>query len=164
MNKLFKFIIVLLAITAAAFGQITSSGTVASGVNLISSTPVQINSIQLFDTSGAANTITLYDNDSASSTNRVRQAYTITTQYSTNVVMSFTNFAGVVQTYTNTVLARVNSTQAAATNEARRVTRVVIPANSTVTIAPTIPFGLSYGAQILATGAAVYNLTAEPLP
>ena len=164
MNKLFKFIILLLALTAAAFGQITSSGTVASGVNLISSTPVQINSIQLFDTSGAANTITLYDNDSASSTNRVRQAYTITTQYSTNVVMSFTNFTGVVQSYTNTVLATVNTTVAAATNQARRVFTFTLPANGTVTFTPTYPQGTTYGLQLKATGAGVYNANIQPLP
>lgn len=162
MKRFFSFLSMLLLIAAAAFGQ--TSGSLASGVNLISSTPLQIGSFQVFDTSGAANTITVYDNDSASSTNRVRAAYTTTTQYTTNVVMTFTNFAGVVQTYTNTVLARVNSTVAASTNEARRVFRIVVPANGTVTVDPALPYGTTFGVQALATGAAQYNLVTAPLP
>jgi hypothetical protein len=162
MKRILNFILALSLFAVSAFAQ--TSGTLAAGVNLISSEPTLVRSIQFFDTSGAANTITLYDNDSASSTNRVRAAYTTTTQYTTNVVMSFTNFTGVVQTYTNAVLARVNSTVAASTNEARRVFRIALPANGTVSVAPTEPYGTTYGAQILATGAAIYNGDIGPLP
>lgn len=162
MKRFFSLISLLLLSVAAAFGQ--TSGTLASGVNLISSSGARIASFQVFDTSGANNIITLYDNDSASSTNRVRAAYTTTTVYSTNVVMSFTNFAGVVQTSTNTVLASVNSTVAASTNEARRVFRISVPANGTVTVAPTAPYGTTFGVQVFATGAAAYNLDSQPLP
>lgn len=162
MKRLFTFISTLFILAMTAFAQ--TSGTLASGVNLISSSPLQIGSFQVFDTSGANNTITVYDNDSASSTNRVRAAYTTTTQYTTNVVMTFTNFAGVVQTYTNTVLARVNSTVAASTNEARRVFRIVVPANGSVSVDPILPYGTTFGVQALATGAAQYNLVAQPLP
>lgn len=162
MNKFLALFFGLFAIVGSLFGQ--TSGTLAAGVNLISSSGTAIAEFQVFDTSGANNIITVYDNDSASSTNRVRAAYTTTTQYTTNVVMTFTNFTGVVQSYTNTVLARVNSTVAASTNEARRVFRISVPANGTVTVAPATPYGTTFGVQALATGAAAYNLTSVPLP
>lgn len=162
MNKFLALFFGLFVLVGSLFGQ--TSGSLAAGVNLISSSGAAIAEFQVFDTSGANNTITVYDNDSASSTNRVRAAYTTTTQYTTNVVMTFTNFTGVVQSYTNTVLARVNSTVAASTNEARRVFRIVVPANGTVTVAPILPYGTTYGVQALATGTAAYNLTSTPLP
>jgi hypothetical protein len=162
MKRIFNFVLLLVALTSSLFAQ--TSGTLTAGVNLLSSDPTIVRSIQFFDTSGTNNTITLYDNDSASSTNRVRAAYTTTTQYTTNVVMSFTNFTGVVQSYTNAVLARVNSTVAASTNEARRVFRIVVPANGTVSVAPTSPYGTTYGAQVLANGTAIYNGDFGPLP
>jgi hypothetical protein len=162
MKRIFNFILALVAFAMSAVAQ--SSGSLTAGVNLLSSDPTLVRGIQFFDTSGANNTVTLYDNDSASSTNRVRAAFTTTTQFTTNVVMSFTNFTGVVQTYTNAVLARVNSTVAASTNEARRVFRIVVPANGTVNVSPIEPYGTTYGAQILATGTAIYNADIGPLP
>ena len=162
MNRLFSFIASMLLVVSSIFAQ--TSGSLTSGVNLISATPLQISAFQVFDTSGALNTITLYDNDSASSTNRVRAAYTSVTQYTTNVVMTFTNFTGVVQSFTNTVLARVNVTVPASTNEARRVFRIVVPANGTVMVNPIDPYGTTFGVQALATGAAQYNMTAVGQP
>jgi hypothetical protein len=162
MKRIFNFVLLLVALTSSLFAQ--TSGTLTAGVNLLTSDPTIVRSIQFFDTSGTNNTITLYDNDSASSTNRVRAAYTTTTQYTTNVVMTFTNFTGVVQSYTNAVLARVNSTVAASTNEARRVFRIVVPANGTVSVAPTDPYGTTYGAQLLLNGTAIYNGDFGPIP
>jgi hypothetical protein len=163
MKRFSAFIAALFAFAIMAIGQ-SVSGSLTSGINLISTSGVRIKGLELFDTSGAANTVILYDNDSSSTTNRVRAAYQAVTQYSTNVVMTFTNFAGVVQSSTNNVLATVTSTVAATTNEARRVYQVVVPANSTVTIAPSTPLGTTYGFQIRSTGAALYNASYNTLP
>jgi hypothetical protein len=163
MKRFSTFIAMLLAVAGLAFGQ-SYSGSLTNGVNLLSTQGALIKGLELFDTSGAANTVIIYDNDSSTSTNRVRQAYNAITQYSTNMVMTFTNFAGVVQSSTNTVLATVTTTVAATTNEARRVYQVVLPANGTVSINPSTPLGTTYGYQLRTTGNALYNTEYRPLP
>ena len=163
MKNLFKYFGTFLALAGLIVAEVIS-GSFASGITSISTNGVSIANIQLSDTSGAANTVVVYDNDSASSTNRVYAAYTSTVQYTTNVVMSFTNFTGVAQSYTNTVLKVDNTTVAAATNQARRVFTFRLPANGTVTFTPTYSQGTTFGLQLSATGAGGYNIDRQPLP
>ena len=162
MKRILSLIIGLFALATITHAQV--SGSFTNGVNLLSTTGVRLFQLHIFNTSGAANTFVLYDNDSATSTNRARPAYDLVTQYSTNVVMTFTNFAGVVQTSTNTVLARVTTTVAAATNEARRVYQVVVPASGDVLIAPSSPLGTTYGLSVWATSNALYNASFNTIP
>jgi hypothetical protein len=140
------------------------SGTFTSAISVLSSTGVSIRNFQVVDTSGSANTVILYDNDSASSTNRIYAAYTAVTQTTAPVVMSFTNFTGVVQSYTNTVLTTTNITVGISTNQARRVFTFTLPANGTVTFTPTSPQGTTFGLQLKAVGNGVYNADIQPLP
>ena len=163
MKQFLKYFVSFMAMAALVFAEVVS-GTFSSGITVVSTTGVSINNIQLTDTSGAANTVVVYDNDSASSTNRVFAAYTGAVQYTTNVVMSFTNFTGVAQSYTNTVLKVDNITVAAATNQARRVFTFRLPANGTVTFTPTYSAGTTFGLQLNATGAGGYNIDRQPLP
>ena len=163
MKQFLKYFVSFMAMAALVFAEVVS-GTFSSGITVVSTTGVSINNIQLTDTRGAANTVVVYDNDSASSTNRVFAAYTGAVQYTTNVVMSFTNFTGVAQSYTNTVLKVDNITVAAATNQARRVFTFRLPANGTVTFTPTYPAGTTFGLQLSATGAGGYNIDRQPLP
>jgi len=163
MKQFLKYFVSFMAMAALVFAEVVS-GTFSSGITVVSTTGVSINNIQLTDTSGVANTVVVYDNDSASSTNRVFAAYTGAVQYTTNVVMSFTNFTGVAQSYTNTVLKVDNITVAAATNQARRVFTFRLPANGTVTFTPTYSAGTTFGLQLSATGAGGYNIDRQPLP
>jgi hypothetical protein len=163
MKNLFKYFVTLVAMAGLIAAEVVS-GTFSSGITVVRSTGQSVANFSLTDTSGAANTVVLYDNDSASSTNRVYAAYTGTVQYTTNVVMSFTNFTGVAQSYTNTVLKVDNITVPAATNQARRVFTFRVPANGTVTFTPTSPAGVTYGLQLSATGAGGYNADIQPLP
>ena len=163
MKNLFKYFGTFLALAGLIVAEVIS-GSFASGITAISTNGVSIANIQLSDTSGAANTVVVYDNDSSTSTNRVYAAYTSTVQYTTNVVMSFTNFTGVAQSYTNTVLKVDNTTVAAATNQARRVFTFRLPANGTVTFTPTYSQGTTFGLQLSATGAGGYNIDRQPLP
>ena len=163
MKQFLKYFVSFVAMIGLVVAEITS-GTFSSGITVVSSTGRSITSFQLTDTSGAANTVVLYDNDSATSTNRVYAAYTGTVQYTTNIVMSFTNFTGVAQSYTNTVLKVDNITVAASTNQARRVFTFRVPANGTVTFTPTNPAGTTYGVQLSATGAGGYNADTQNLP
>jgi hypothetical protein len=163
MKNLFKYFGTFLALAGLIVAEVIS-GSFASGITAVSTNGVSIANIQLSDTSGAANTVVVYDNDSSTSTNRVYAAYTSTVQYTTNVVMSFTNFTGVAQSYTNTVLKVDNITVAAATNQARRVFTFRLPANGTVTFTPTYSQGTTFGLQLSATGAGGYNIDRQPLP
>lgn len=126
MKNFVKYFATFLAMAGLIAAEIVS-GTFTSAILSISTNGVSIRNFQVVDTSAAANTVILYDNDSTTSTNRVYNAYTAVTQYTTNVVMSFTNFTGVVQSYTNTVLATVNTTIPAATNQARQCSRSRCP-------------------------------------
>jgi len=162
MKNLFKYFVTFAAMAGLLVAEVVS-GTFASGITVVRSTGQSVASISLTDTSGAANTVVLYDNDSASSTNRIYQPYTATTQSTAPVVMTFTNFTGVVQSYTNIVLTTTNITVGLSTNQARRVFTFRLPANGTVTFTPTTPQGTTFGLQLSATGAGGYNADIQPL-
>jgi hypothetical protein len=162
MKNLFKYLGTFLAMAGLLVAEVVS-GTFTSAILSISTNGVSLRNFQVVDTSAAANTVILYDNDSTTSTNRIYASYTAVTQYTTNVVMTFTNFTGVVQSYTNTVLATVNTTVPAATNQARRVFTFTLPASGTVTFTPTSPQGTTFGLQLKATGAGVYNADIQQL-
>ena len=162
MKNFVKYFATFLAMAGLLAAEVVS-GTFTSAILSISTNGVSLRNFQVVDTSAAANTVILYDNESTTSTNRVYAAYTAVTQYTTNVVMSFTNFTGVVQSYTNTVLATVNTTVPAATNQARRVFTFTLPASGTITFTPTYPQGTTFGLQLKATGAGVYNADIQPL-
>lgn len=161
--NMFRYLAASLLLSLTAFGE-TFTDTFTSSVKSISTTPVSISSVQLYDTSGAANIVILYDNNSTTLTNRVYAAYTGVTQYTTNVVQSFTDFTGVAVLRTNTLLATVNVAVAAATNQARRVWTVTIPANGFVTLSPTTPQGTTFGLNLKAVGTGSYNIDLNPLP
>jgi hypothetical protein len=163
MKNFVKYFATFLAMAGLLVAEVVS-GTFTSAISVLSSTGVSIRNFQVADTSGSANTVILYDNDSASSTNRIYLAYTGVVQYTTNVVMSFTNFTGVAQSYTNTVLKTDNITVAQATNQARRVFTFTLPANGIVTFTPTSPQGTTFGLQLKAVGNGVYNADIQPLP
>ena len=162
MKNFVKYFATFLAMAGLLAAEIVS-GTFTSAILSLSTNGVSIRNFQVVDTSAAANTVILYDNDSTTSTNRSYAAYTAVLQYTTNVVMSFTNFTGVVQSYTNTVLATVNTTIPAATNQARRVFTFTLPANGTVTFTPNSPQGTTFGLQLKAVGAGVYNADIQQL-
>lgn len=161
MNKFLKLFITFVTMISIVVAE-QIAGTFSSGITVVASTGQSVSNFQITDTSGAVNTVVLYDNDSASSTNRVYASYTGTVQYTTNIVMSFTNFTGVAQSYTNTVLKVDNITVPAATNQARRVFTFRVPANGTVTFTPTYPAGSTFGLQLSATGAGGYNANVQP--
>ena len=164
MKNLFKYFVTFAAMAGLLVAEVVS-GTFTSAISVLSSTGVSIRNFQVVDTSGSANTVILYDNDSASSTNRSYAAYTAVTQTTAPVVMTFTNFTGVVQSYTNTVLTTTNITVPATTNQqARRVFTFTLPANGTVTFTPNSPQGTTFGLQLKAVGNGVYNADIQPLP
>jgi hypothetical protein len=162
MKNFVKYFATFLAMAGLLAAEIVS-GTFAAGITVLNTNGVSIRNFQVIDTSAAANTVILYDNDSTTSTNRSYAAYTAVLQYTTNVVMSFTNFTGVVQSYTNTVLATVSTNIPATTTQARRVFTLTLPASGTITLTPNSPQGTTFGLQLKAVGAGVYNADIQQL-
>jgi hypothetical protein len=162
MKNFVKYFATFLALAGLLVAEVIS-GTFAAGITSLSANGVSISNFQVVDTSAAANTVILYDNDSSTSTNRIYLAYTGVTQTTAPVVMSFTNFTGVVQSYTNTVLTTANVSVPQSTNQARRVFTFTLPANGTVTFTPTSPQGTTFGLQLKAVGAGVYNANVQQL-
>ena len=163
MKNFVKYFATFLAMAGLIAAEVVS-GTFTSAILSLSTNGVSIRNFQVVDTSGSANTVILYDNDSTTSTNRTYAAYTAVTQTTAPVVMTFTNFTGVVQSYTNTVLTTTNVTIPSATIQARRVFTFTLPANGTVTFTPNSPQGTTFGLQLKAVGAGVYNADIQPLP
>jgi hypothetical protein len=165
-----KFFIALFAALSLGFqaaAQVIASGTLAAATSTVISTDgVAILSLQISDTSGSANAVVVYDNDTAASTNIARLQYTSAGSYTTNRVTTFTNRAGVVQSFTNTVLYPYTTTVAAVTNEAPRVLTTVLTANQTQqfnNINADTPLSTTRGLVIRPVGTAVYTITYVPL-
>jgi len=164
-NKFRAIAVALLVSAVGAFGQATQSGTLTNGVNLLQSTPTAVLSLQLLNAAASANTVILYDNDSATSTNTVKPSY-ITYAYSraTNSTV-ITNVLGNLQTNNFVYLTKSATTNAAVTNEAARVYAVIVPAASSVTIEPSSPLLVGLGLNVLnVTNSLSYVLRYAPLP
>lgn len=159
----------ILAIGLVAFGLATqaqqaATWAVTNGINTPRTSGTAIFELQITDTSASANTISIYDNSSTSTTNTVKPSY-ISYAYSrlTNST-TFTNLAGVVQTNNFVYLSRVATTNAAVTNLATLVYRTIVPSSGTQTIIPLNPFTFGLGVQIVAASNATLNVTYTPLP
>lgn len=164
-NKLGILAVTLLVSAFGAFGQATQSGVLTNGVNLLQSTPTALLSLQLLNGAASANTVILYDNDSATSTNTVKSSY-ITAAYTkaTNSTV-FTNALGNTQTNNFVYLSKSYTTNSAVTNEATRLYAVIVPAGSSVTIEPSNPLLTGFGLNVLnVTNSLSYVLRYVPLP
>lgn len=140
------------------FGTTTSSNAVS-----VATTGQLITEIQVTDTSGSANTLTVYDNNTAATT-RAKKAYVTRAAYTTNVVSTYTDPAGVSTSVTNTVLYTYAVTNAAVTNAATIVYKITVPANGTVYWNPETPQGTTLGVTLYSVGATSYAIQLLPLP
>lgn len=157
-------LVVVFAFTQIASAQLLLSTSLTNGVNLLRSGSTALNEIQITDTSGAANTISLIDGSSATSSNTVRTAYISYAYARATNSTTFTNLAGVVQTNNFVYASRAATTNAAITNLVRLLYRTIVPANGTITIIPDNPYTFGLGLQIVASSNAIVNASYEPLP
>jgi hypothetical protein len=165
-NYLKSLILVALACFGLQAQTISSGALTAATNNLVSTTGVAINVLTLFDTSGSANPMIVYDNDVVTTTNITRPAYVSVTKYNTNVTSTFTNIYGVISTNTSAYLYTLYTTNAQATAEANRVLTVVVPASGSVTFdaATYGVLGTTRGLVIKSTGAGQYLTSFKSLP
>lgn len=113
---------------------------------------------QIVFSNAATNAVTLTFVDSPTNTTTyVVGAYTNNVLTLGNVITTFTNILGVVQSSTNNTLTSTLTVQAATTNSYRTVLVQLVPASATVTYTP--PSGLQTGFGLSASTTAT-NVTA----
>lgn len=147
------------------------SGNLAANTNtVIASGAYWLRDITFADTSGAANTINIYDTfkttGGASPVGPDKPAYTGATETTGSSTISYTDPLGNSQSYTQTAITRTESVAVSAVTSpgASRVATLVVPANGIVTYTPDGPLGVSYGIMVRASGACTYAATAGQLP
>ena len=124
-KKLLTSLFALLTAFAVSAATYTTNLT-GHGTNLIIITNgIQINSITFANSSGATLSAAVYDSK-YTSLKWTNTPYTNLTSYTTNYVTTFTNFSGVIQTNTNSVLWTYSNAVAAATNDFRALTTVAV--------------------------------------
>lgn len=120
----------------ATLGSSTTVITAGGYSNLLATLPnvngsVTITSVLLTTPAATASTITMTDG----TTNRLTYtlpAYSNLTSYATNYITSYTNFFGVVNSFTNVALIDITNSVAASTNNYRIPFQASVATNSTV--------------------------------
>ena len=159
MKKLF-IIGSLFAGLAASAGQSSSLLIPAAGFsNMLSSFAGSAKITGVFLTSPAANTasITIVDTTTNSLT-YVNPAYTQYSSYATNLITTYTNFFGTVQSLTNLVLIDVSSSVAQSTNLNTVILTATAATNSTVAYTP-VSFFANKGIWVTNTGSGNATVT-----
>lgn len=156
--KFVQFIVALLFASAVFAQNAWLSGTAAANTNTVVDAGFgQLASLTIADTSGSANTIIIYDTDSATSTNRTLPAYTGRVQSLVTNTTTWIDSVGRTNSRSVVRLTNAVTTFAAVTNQANILYRVTVPANSTLVLEPPSPLGYTYGLTIRPTGAAQYT-------
>ena len=100
-------------------------------------------------------TVSFFDAEATNQT-YVRAAFTNTTSYVTNIVTTFTNYNGWIQTNTNTGTYTFSSTYSATTNSRVKLLSLAVGPTNTVSYRPIN--GLSGGFGLVVTNTAATNL------
>lgn len=162
MNKFTKFFKALAVLTALAFSAATFADVViynptATTAASVLQNGVKIQQIQYSNAATNAITITMYDAPTNVLT-YVVGAYTNNVISQQNVVTTFTNYTGIVESQTNLTLVSTLTPVGQSTNSYRTVIVQTVPASSTVTFTP--PSGLPVGFGLAAATTAT-NITAS---
>ena len=115
-----------------------------------------IQEIVLANAGAGPTTVSFFDAESTNQT-YVRTAFTNTTSYITNIVTTFTNYNGWIQTNTNTGTFSFSSTYGATTNSRVKLVSLAVGPTNTVTYRPIN--GLSGGYGLVVTNLAATNLS-----
>lgn len=148
----------------------TISGVIAAGNQVIAPGPYAVRDITIADTSGALNTISIYDTNrtdgGASPRGPNIGAYTGASETPQTLTVNYTDFNGNAQSYTDDILNRDNAVAVAAqTNPpAKMLITLVVQANAQMTWTPDNPVGFTNGIMIRATGVAAYAVNCQQLP
>jgi hypothetical protein len=129
----------------------------AATTNSLQTVPIQLQSVAIAN--GTTNTLTIAFIDAPSTIlTNTTSAYTNWVSYTTNIVLTFTNINGVVESRTNTALFSSPNPVSALTNNYRMLNLTVVPASSTVTWQPSGGAYCSYGLLVTNSAAATVTL------
>ena len=159
MKKLFIIGSMLVSLSVNA-GQSSSLVIPTTGFsNMLSSFIGSAKITGVFLTSPTANTasITIVDT-STNSLTYVNPAYTQYSSYATNLITTYTNFFGTVQSLTNLVLVDVSSSVAQSTNLNTVILTATAATNSMVAFTP-VSFFVSKGIWVTNTGSGNATVT-----
>ena len=137
MKKLYSSILTLallfVALPAFAATETVVINPATDTNNLVFSTPIKLTSISIANQDAASATFKFFDSNLASA-HYTNAAYDLNTQYVASVITTFTNFSGVVQTHTNSMLISTNLTIAENEAAGYRVLSTITAAASTTTL------------------------------
>jgi hypothetical protein len=153
-----SLILMVLAVSVKAE---TLSTSLATGTNVIkASQSLYISSIQFANGTGSAVTVELFDAPTNVLTYSVG-AYTNHITYTSNIVSTVVGFGGSTNSFTNSVLVTVANPVSSATPAYRSITKVAIPANSSLTV--PINTMVAFGVTATNNGVATVTMTYEKL-
>lgn len=159
MKKLFVYLVALVTLASSINAATSSTSISAAGTNNILAGPVRIYQLMFANGSGSAITVRLLDAPSTNQTYTAGAYSLISRTGPTNVVTTFTNFFGVVQTATNYVITTTTNSVSASTNSYPVIGTWVIPANSTVYYTPESMLRINNG--LLVTNQAAIAITSD---
>lgn len=146
MKRLLITLIALVTISASA--QFTTNGLYAAGRRAILSGPVELLSLQLYNTN-ASTAALIYVIDSGVETNRWNlPAYVSVSTPATWITNYFTNWYGGVMSNAFQIVSRSLTTNASSWPYYPTIYSVSVPAATTVTWTPAIPIQTLYGLNL----------------
>jgi hypothetical protein len=161
MKTLIKSLILVAAMLAVSAKAETLSTALATGTNVLkASQSLYLTSVQFANGTGSAVTVELFDAPTNVLTYSVG-AYTNHITYTSNVVSTVVGFNGSTNSFTNQVLVTVANSVSSATPAYRSITKVAIPANSSLTV--PINTLAAFGVVATNNGVATVTMTYEKL-
>ena len=155
-KKYLSLVIVAFVLLGVNTYAATLSGTIASGNNSLLTSGYRLLSLDIIGAASGNTTVRLYDL-STSVTNLATGAYSTRTSYATNVVTSYTNTVGSIQSITNSGLFTLTSTVATNLLEAVRIVDVVVPPNVLYQLNMNVP--VVKGVSATSSQTITYTLT-----
>ena len=160
--KNFISLLVAIAIAILPVSAVTLSTNVTGPTtNNILAGSIRVNQITVANNTAAALTLLLIDAPSTGFTYTNASYSSLSISGPTNLVTTYTNFFGVVESWTNKVIGYATNTVAASTNNYPYVLNLVVPANTTQIFTPDGVVQFMRG--VLVTNSTNANITLDYL-
>lgn len=134
----------------------TISGTLTNNANSVLTSGYRLLSLDLIGAASGNTTVRLYDLATVT-TNLVTTDYSSRTSYATNVITSYTNTVGSIQSITNSGLFTLTSTVDGTTSEGTRIIDIVVPPNVLYQVNLNVP--VVKGVSAFSSQSISYTLT-----
>lgn len=144
MKKLIVGLMLIASLVSNVLATDVSTTVATATITSLQQNPIKLTSLEVINNAAAAQTVYFYDCPTNVLT-WTSGAYTNWTTYTTNLIVTTTNYQGVVETATNAVTVTAPKANAAATNNYRLFKTFTIAAAGTATWTPINGVYLSYG-------------------